>query len=156
MDQVEAGVCERQAFAPFLDDFDRQPRFCREAANEELGRNVKGFDAEVMEIFHTYEWPGNLRELKNVVKRAVLLTQGEEVTIQALSGEMIVAARVPVAKVNTPETPIYDLKALQETQEKEMIVKTLVEVRYNKSKAARILNIDRKTLYLKMEKYGIQ
>ena len=52
--------------------------------------------------------------------------------------------------------PIYDLKALQETQEKEMIMKTLQEVRYNKSKAARILNIDRKTLYLKMEKYGIE
>ncbi|HET7180455.1 MAG TPA: helix-turn-helix domain-containing protein, partial [Chryseosolibacter sp.] len=44
---------------------------------------------------------------------------------------------------------------LQEVQEKEMILKTLQEVRYNKSKAARILNIDRKTLYLKMDKYGI-
>ena len=51
---------------------------------------------------------------------------------------------------------VYDLKALQEVQEREMIVKTLKEVRYNKSKAARILNIDRKTLYLKMEKYGIE
>ena len=52
--------------------------------------------------------------------------------------------------------PVYDLKVLQESQEKEMIIKTLKEVRYNKSKAARILNIDRKTLYLKLEKYGIE
>jgi two-component system response regulator HydG len=51
---------------------------------------------------------------------------------------------------------MYDLKALQEVQEREMILKTLQEVRYNKSKAARILNIDRKTLYLKMDKYGIE
>ena len=51
---------------------------------------------------------------------------------------------------------IYDLKAMQETQERDLIVRTLHEVKYNKSKAARLLNIDRKTLYLKMEKYGIE
>ncbi len=135
--------------------------FFREASNQELGRHVHGFDHEVMEIFKTYDWPGNLRELRNVVKRAVLLTQEEMVTLQALPSEMIVAARNPVARMAAATsaqgaTPIYDLKALQETQEKEMIMKTLQEVRYNKSKAARILNIDRKTLYLKMEKYGIE
>ncbi len=135
--------------------------FFREASNQELGRHVHGFDPEVMEIFKTYDWPGNLRELRNVVKRAVLLTQEEMVTLQALPSEMIVAARNPVARMAAATsaqgaTPIYDLKALQETQEKEMIMKTLQEVRYNKSKAARILNIDRKTLYLKMEKYGIE
>lgn len=134
--------------------------FFRESSNLELGRNVNGFDNEVMEIFKTYDWPGNLRELRNVVKRAVLLTQAEMVSVQALPSEMIMAVRNPVPKVTMPtgpnNAPIYDLKALQETQEKEMIIKTLQEVRYNKSKAARILNIDRKTLYLKMEKYGIE
>jgi two-component system response regulator HydG len=135
--------------------------FFREASNQELGRHVQGFDHEVMEIFKTYDWPGNLRELRNVVKRAVLLTQAEMVSVQALPSEMIMAVRNPVARMAVATsaqgtTPIYDLKALQETQEKEMIMKTLQEVRYNKSKAARILNIDRKTLYLKMEKYGIE
>jgi two-component system, NtrC family, response regulator HydG len=136
-------------------DLDEFLDFFRGGANQELGREVKGFTAEVLEVFKKYDWPGNLRELRNVVKRAILLTEEEWVGIQALPGEMIMAARNPVSKPQ-PAEPIYDLKALQETQEREMIIKTLQEVRYNKSKAARILNIDRKTLYLKMEKYGIE
>ncbi len=107
-----------------------------------------------MHVLKFYDWPGNLRELRNVVKRAVLLTQGELVYMETLPNEMIDAVRNPVSKPSSQ--PIYDLKALQETQEREMIIKTLQEVRYNKSKAARILNIDRKTLYLKMEKYQIE
>lgn len=136
-------------------DLDEFLTFFRESANAELEKNVTGFDDEVLRLFRTYDWPGNLRELKNVVKRAVLLTPDGLVSVDALPSEMVTASRKPVVKP-VSDTPIYDLKALQETQEKEMIVKTLQEVRYNKSKAARILNIDRKTLYLKMEKYGIE
>jgi two-component system, NtrC family, response regulator HydG len=136
-------------------DLDEFLDFFREAANQELGKNVLGFRDDVMEFFKSYDWPGNLRELKNVVKRAVLLTTDDWVSMDALPPEMIASPRaVPEKKPVMPQ--IYDLKALQETQEKEMIVKTLQEVRYNKSKAARILNIDRKTLYLKMEKYNIE
>lgn len=128
--------------------------FFREAANAELQRNVKAFDEEVMRIFETYDWPGNLREMKNVVKRAVLLTKEDKITLKALPSEMIESMREIQNREKT--TGVYDLKALQEVQEREMILKTLKEVRYNKSKAARILNIDRKTLYLKMDKYGIE
>lgn len=138
-----------------LDDLDEFLDFFRESANQELGKNVIGFDERVMRIFNSYDWPGNVRELKNVVKRAVLLTTDDQVTVDSLPMEMVTHSRPAVQKV-APAAPVYDLKALQETQEKEMIVKTLQEVRYNKSKAARILNIDRKTLYLKMEKYGIE
>lgn len=133
-------------FFEFLDYF-------RENANKELSRTVKSFSPEVLDLFRQYDWPGNLRELRNVVKRAVLLSTGEEVSLKAIPSEM-----VDGVKHYSTEKPaqIYDLKLLQETQEKEMIMKTLQEVRYNKSKAARILNIDRKTLYMKMEKYGIE
>lgn len=128
--------------------------FFREEANRELERNVKGFDPEVMKLFETYDWPGNLREMKNVVKRAVLLSREDQVTLSALPQDMIENMRTMETREKT--AGVYDLKALQEVQEREMILKTLQEVRYNKSKAARILNIDRKTLYLKMDKYGIE
>jgi len=128
--------------------------FFREEANRELQRNVKGFDPEVLKLFQNYDWPGNLRELRNVIKRAVLLTRDDKVTVQSLPSEMMENMRALEAREKT--AGVYDLKALQEVQEREMILKTLQEVRYNKSKAARILNIDRKTLYLKMDKYGIE
>ena len=130
----------------FLDYF-------RENANRALGRAATEFDEEVLKIFRSYDWPGNLRELNNTVKRAVLLSSGNVIQANALPEEMLQRARqTPI----TRETPIYDLKALQEIQERELIVKTLHEMKYNKSKVARVLNIDRKTLYLKMEKYGIE
>lgn len=137
------------------EDLDEFLEFFRDLGNAELQRNVTGFDDEVMDIFKTYDWPGNLREMKNVVKRAVLLTSEGLVNVKALPPEMLEEIRNPTVKA-ADQPPVYDLKALQETQEKEMIIKTLKEVRYNKSKAARILNIDRKTLYLKIEKYGIE
>ena len=128
--------------------------FFREAANEELQRQVKSFDGEVLKLFESYDWPGNLREMKNVVKRAVLLSTEDKITLNNIPAEMIENMRAIETKEKT--AGVYDLKALQEVQEREMILKTLQEVRYNKSKAARILNIDRKTLYLKMDKYGIE
>ncbi|HTE31608.1 MAG TPA: sigma-54 dependent transcriptional regulator [Chryseolinea sp.] len=137
------------------DDLDEFLNFFRESANHELERNVSGFDNEVEQILKSYDWPGNLREMKNVIKRAVLLTSDGLITTKSLPAEMLEEIRNPSSHA-VAHAQVYDLKALQETQEKEMIIKTLKEVRYNKSKAARILNIDRKTLYLKIEKYGIQ
>lgn len=125
--------------------------FFRNQANTELGRTTTGFSKEITELFRQYDWPGNLREMKNVIKRAVLITGTGEIGVGALPPEMVDAMNKP----NTTDTHVYDLKAIQEVQERDLITKTLAEVRYNKSKAARLLNIDRKTLYLKMEKYNI-
>jgi two-component system response regulator HydG len=124
-------------------------------ANEELGRNVRKISREVMDIFLKYDWPGNLRELNNVIKRLVLLSKDEIADLKALPQEMITSMEaVPAAQVKLPGGS--DLKLLQETHEKEMIEKVLQDVRYNKSKAAKLLNIDRKTLYYKIEKYHIE
>jgi two-component system, NtrC family, response regulator HydG len=135
------------------DDLYEFLNFFKDSANAELGKKVKGFDPEVISLFERYDWPGNLREMKNVVKRAVLLTTGDMIRLESIPQEMLSSVR-DSAREKT--APVYDLKALQEVQERETIMKTLQEVRYNKSKAARILNIDRKTLYMKMEKYGIE
>ncbi len=120
-------------------------------ANAELDRNVKSVTPEVMTIFHAYDWPGNLRELKNVIKRMVLLTPGSTADAASLPTEMSLASR-PLRLVPSSE----DLKLNQEHTEKELITQALEKTRYNKSKAALLLNIDRKTLYSKMERYGIR
>ena len=119
-------------------------------SNVELERNVTHVSDEVMQIFSRYEWPGNLREMKNSIKRAVLLTKGDTIEKAVLPEEMILET------FTNPSESEFDLKALHGTSEKEIILRTLQEVKYNKSKAARLLNIDRKTLYLKLAKYNIK
>jgi len=145
---------EFKIFVPALrqrkDDLEQFVQHFISLSNAELGKNVKTVSSEVMQIFSQYEWPGNLRELKNTIKRAVLLSKENTIEKEVLPEEMLLEARE-----NHPFQSEFDLKALQEVNEREMIIKTLQEVRYNKSKAARLLNIDRKTLYLKMEKYNI-
>ncbi|MCX2740709.1 sigma-54-dependent transcriptional regulator [Pontibacter anaerobius] len=131
-----------------------------EQANLELEKQVKGFDAAAEEALLKYTWPGNLRELKNVVKRAVLLAKSEHVTLQELPNEIVHYTSAPVqqaavsyAGANPMDT---DLKSINERTEREMIMTMLERVKYNKSKAARLLNIDRKTLYNKLKLYNIE
>lgn len=109
----------------------------------------------------TYRWPGNIREMKNVVRRAALLTEGDEVQMKALPLEISINAKyiapepaaanpyeqpAPVAK-----EPKHDLKNAALEAEYDTILKVLREVNFNKTKAAEILQIDRKTLYNKMK-----
>ena len=119
-------------------------------ANGELNRHVESVSSGVLSTFKSYDWPGNLRELKNVIKRMVLLTPGNVADQTALPMEMITSVTRPAVRVQTE-----DLKANQEQTEKELITQALEKTRFNKSKAALLLNIDRKTLYSKMERYGI-
>ncbi|MBC7553246.1 MAG: sigma-54-dependent Fis family transcriptional regulator [Taibaiella sp.] len=133
--------------------------------NAELGKNVKGFSKEVTNIFTNYIWHGNLRELKNVVKRATLLTDGELVEAKSLPFEIsnfyklqfespapAVAAKepVPAAAGNPFENK---LKSANLDAEYEVILNALKQVNFNKSKAAKLLNVDRKTLYNKMRQF---
>ncbi len=118
-------------------------------SNQELDKDVQQISVQAKELLLRYDWPGNLRELKNVIKRMVLLTPSETAEIDSLPEEMIISVN------QAPRTSTSDLKAINEGNEKAMIIETLVKVKYNKSKAARLLNIDRKTLYSKMERYDI-
>ena len=126
-------------------------------ANQELGRNVSSFSSEVIDAFMSYRWQGNIRELKNVVRRATLITEGEVIQMKALPLE-ISNYRLPVAEpVITYTEPVaakesrHDLKNAAQEAEYDTILKVLREVNFNKTKAAEILNIDRKTLYNKMK-----
>lgn len=113
-------------------------------ANEELGRNIIGFDAKASEMLMRYEWPGNLRELNNVVKRSVLLCRGDKIGVEQLNMSM----------TNTSTRP-KDLSLHNINEEKERILSALRSCGGNKSKAAILLGVDRKTLYNKLQKYGI-
>ncbi|RZM25801.1 MAG: sigma-54-dependent Fis family transcriptional regulator [Pedobacter sp.] len=119
-------------------------------SNTELGRSVKEISAEARQILNQYDWPGNLRELKNVIKRMVLLSNDDLAGVNSLPDEMILAIH------QSPKPGGSDLKAINEANEKSLILETLMKVKYNKSMAAKLLNIDRKTLYSKMERYDIE
>jgi two-component system response regulator HydG len=129
----------------------------RETANRELNRNVTNISSEVMSIFRKYAWPGNLRELRNVVRRAVLFTTGDTIEQSSIPPEMIEAISAkPGLLMGEELNGVQDLKSIQESTERQLIAKTLLDTGYNKAKTARLLNIDRKTLYIKMEKYNIK
>ena len=113
-------------------------------ANQELGRNVEGFDKKASEMIASYNWPGNLRELNNVMKRATLLARGSYIGVSELEQSM------------THAQPTEPLALHDEQTELQRIENALKTAGGNKSKAALLLAIDRKTLYNKMKKYGIQ
>jgi two-component system, NtrC family, response regulator HydG len=120
-------------------------------ANRDLSRNVEKVSEGVNEIFSNYDWPGNLREFRNTIRRMVLLCKGTEAHEGLLPEDMF-----HYGKQEKRQNQGTNLKAIQENTEREQIAGVLEKVKGNKSKAARLLNIDRKTLYNKMEKYGLE
>jgi two-component system, NtrC family, response regulator HydG len=119
-------------------------------SNIKLGKNIKNFSPEVELLFKKYSWPGNLRELKNIIRRSVLLSQTELIHPEVFPEELLIEI-----KEDHTDMDERDIKNSLMLHEKELITKTLENVKYNKSKAAKLLGIDRKTLYNKMDKYGL-
>jgi len=112
----------------------------------------------VKKLLMRYPWYGNIRELKNVVNRAVLLADLELITIEQIPEEIrnySISQDYQVAGIEK-ETPVLELKEAAIEAEKEVIIHALISSNYNKSKAARMLKIDRKTLYNKIKQFNIQ
>ena len=140
-----------------------------ESANVQLEKDVLGFEEEAKEKLKEYYWHGNLRELYNVVKRAVLLTQGDYIEADVLPQEIIspqyfTQQETPAVQISydpaRPGVPVFsqsaaNLKSVSENAERAAILKVLEKTGYNKTKAAEVLNIDRKTLYNKLKAYDI-
>ena len=111
-------------------------------ANEEFDRQVKGFDAEAKKLMLNHKWIGNVRELKGVVRSAVLFTDGDTVTVEALDFD---------------ETPsAADISPALDDMERKQIIRVLEQVKGNRKLAAELLGIGRTTLYNKMKAYGIE
>ncbi|MGZ8559658.1 MAG: sigma-54-dependent transcriptional regulator [Chitinophagaceae bacterium] len=130
--------------------------------NTELEKDVIGFEDNVLQTFLQYSWPGNLREFRNVVRRAVLLTQpGEKINISSLPWEINNIeplhsnhqAIKPSPVVSSAPKKELDLKDAASRAEYETIMAVLQQVNFNKKKAAEVLNIDRKTLYNKIKNF---
>ena len=115
--------------------------FFLEKANQQLNKQIIGFSEEVISVFSNYKWPGNLRELQNIIKRATLLSQGDFIEKTVLPTEIF---------QNKNENDF----SLSES-EKDAIISALNKVKNNKSEAAQLLKISRKTLYNKLKLYNI-
>lgn len=128
-------------------------------ANKQLNKEVLSFSPSVEGRLSDYQWYGNLRELNNVVKRAVLLTTGDEINLESLPQEILNAATYrPETMVNSsePEKDTNLLKSVTSNAERQAIIDVLEKTGFNKSKAAEVLKIDRKTLYNKLKAYDIK
>ena len=115
-------------------------------ANAELGKQIKTFSKEAMSVLKNHYWGGNLRELRNVVRRTALFTQTDEIVVNSLPQL--------VAPQNTKKES--ETLSLQPENERELIESALKKCNGNKTKAAQLLKIDRKTLYNKMHFYNIE
>ena len=136
-------------------------------ATTELNKKITGFSPEVQAVFANYRWPGNLRELNNIIKRVTLLTDENEIQVSALPVEISFhdkfSFNVEPTSGNGHSTngnghngeTKNNLKSVALNAEYEKIVETLKQVKYNKSKAAKMLDIDRKTLYNKLKQYKL-
>lgn len=115
-------------------------------ANKELNKQIVGFDEQASKAMLKYHWPGNLRQMKNMIKRATLLAQNNLIGLAELGDE--------ISDPTSSPAPSMALK--NEETEKEQIKEALRQTNNNKSKAAQLLNIDRKTLYNKLKLYGLE
>lgn len=129
-------LCERGEDIPLF------ANFFLDQANRELEKPVPGFLPEAMEKISQYTWPGNLREMRNTVMRAALLAQGNPIRVEHLGIDM---------NIDKPINILHDPDS-----ERTKIVSALQKCLGNKSKAAAMLGIDRKTLYNKLKLYQIE
>lgn len=114
-----------------------------EKYNRKLSKTVSGLTSEALGILNAYNWPGNVRELENVLERAVILCDSEKVGTEDLSIHNNLSA-----KKDNGFSSLEDM-------EKEYILKVMKETENNQSRASQILGIDRKTLYLKLKRFGV-
>ncbi|MBI4349091.1 MAG: sigma-54-dependent Fis family transcriptional regulator [Elusimicrobia bacterium] len=154
-----------------MEDLIPLARHFLEEANRTLGRSVAGFSAEALRRLAGYHWPGNIRELRNTVLRAALLSDGtiepphlnlpgtarETVLAPAPAPQPVLIAAVPPVAAAPERLALKDsVREATAATERRLIVQALERSNRNKSEAARLLGIDRKALYAKLKRYGLE
>lgn len=130
-----------------------------EHTNRELGKNILGFSEGAIEVLVSYEWPGNVRELRNVIRRAVLLSD-EWIDVEQLrlrpASNGDASTNIEVPAVPPGELSLRDIVHwTREKVEREVLAQTLRKTDGNKAKAARLLQVDYKTIHTKLRYYGL-
>lgn len=128
-----------------------------ERANKRFNKSVRSVDGQVKKILLNHPWPGNIRELENVIKRCVLLSKNNTITADLLPGEIRTPGLRPLGRTKgmvSGESSL-ELKGAAVEAEKQVIMNALSQANNNKSKAAKLLKIDRKTLYNKLKQFEI-
>jgi DNA-binding NtrC family response regulator len=115
-------------------------------ANKELGKSVESLSAQSYEILMAYNWPGNIRELKNVINRAVLMANSGEIQ----NRHLMISGKIPQLNES------MNLKEVRNTAEKDVVLRALETTEGNKLKAAEILGLSRRQLYRKLEEFNIE
>ena len=115
-----------------------------------INKKIEGISQEALEILMRYDWPGNIRELENVIERAIILSKNKSIVPEDLP-DFLNDLEEKLAE--NPDN--FKLKDALRTPEKELIVRALKSVKWNRNEAARVLDINRTTLYKKMVQYGL-
>ncbi len=139
-------LCERKEDIPVL------AKYFLDEANNELNKKIKGFQAETMKFLLSYPWPGNVRELKNLIRKAVLLSDSEDISCKHLSINHPTEATSTTALQNTLRLQENSsFKDITQEFEKELIKDALTKAGNNKLKAAKTLGLNKKTFYRKIK-----
>jgi transcriptional regulator with PAS, ATPase and Fis domain len=127
--------------------------------NRELHKNVPGVDKTAMAVMQAYPWPGNIRELRNLIERAMLMARGGVLTLADLPAELKKPAAVPGAEKETHAAPAiafgpegFDIRAV----ERSLILKALERTAWNQSRAAALLRMSRDQLRYRIKKFGLK
>ncbi|MES2628661.1 MAG: sigma-54 dependent transcriptional regulator [Bacteroidota bacterium] len=154
--RINEFVIELPALRERKDDVILYANHFLDMANSELDKDVKGFSENAMNKFKSYPWPGNLREMKNVIKRATLFAENTNIDGQHLPSEIMNPdLSIMMMEESVEDDDIIDLKTATDRAEKKIILKALAQTGFRKSKTAELLKIDRKTLYNKLVQLGI-
>ena len=139
-------------------DLEQLAEFFRAKFSLEFGKNVVGFTRDALDILAKHDWPGNVRELEGVIQRGVALCQGTRITSGHLSPSLCHprSTRQPsMSSRSQSPVSIRPLKEALEEPEKRIIIQALQALNWNRQETARVLDINRTTLYKKMKKYGL-
>jgi two-component system, NtrC family, response regulator AtoC len=125
-----------------------------EVFNRKFNKKIRGFSPESLEFLMNYDWPGNCRELENVVEMIVSLTESSLIESSELKAYMNLREKPSGDLHSCPQD--FSLSTIQDAQEKTHILKVLEKNNWNISKSAKVLGICRSSLWMKMKKHEIK